>query len=158
MTGVLRGELGYDGVIVTDSLAMQGVRDLYGDAEVAVRALLAGVDQLLMTPAMDDAYAAVLDAVRSGRIAPRSELDAKVRRVLGLKYRRGIVARPYADPAAVLGRRRHARAPRGGRLGHRPHDDARQERRQGPADRPERQEGPRHRLRRRPRRRRSRRP
>jgi len=100
MTGVLRGELGYEGVIVTDSLAMQGVRDLYGDAEVAVRALLAGVDQLLMTPAMDDAYAAVIAAVRSGRIL-RSELDAKVRRVLGLKYRRGIVARPYADPAAL---------------------------------------------------------
>src|SRR6478735_9815644 len=100
LTGVLRGELGYEGVIVTDSLAMQGVRDLYGDAEVAVRALLAGVDQLLMTPAMDDAYAAVIAAVRSGRI-PGSELDAKVRRVLGLKYRRGIVARPYADPAAL---------------------------------------------------------
>lgn len=100
MTGVLREELGYEGVIVTDSLAMQGVRDLYGDAEVAVRALLAGVDQLLMTPAMDDAYAAVIAAVRSGRI-PGNELDAKVRRVLGLKYRRGIVARPYADPAAV---------------------------------------------------------
>jgi beta-N-acetylhexosaminidase len=100
LTGVLRGELGYEGVIVTDSLAMQGVRDLYGDAEVAVRALLAGVDQLLMTPAMDEAYAAVIEAARSGRIAP-DELDAKVRRVLGLKYRRGIVARPYADPAAV---------------------------------------------------------
>jgi len=100
MTGVLRGELGYEGVIVTDSLAMQGVRDLYGDAEVAVRALLAGVDQLLMTPAMDDAFAAVLDAVRSGRI-PREDVDAKVRRVLSLKYRRGIVARPYADPSAV---------------------------------------------------------
>jgi len=100
MTDLLRGQLGYTGVIVTDSLAMQGVRDLYGDAEVAVRALLAGVDQLLMTPAMDDAFAAVLDAVRSGRIA-EDELDAKVRRVLGLKYRRGIVARPYADPAAI---------------------------------------------------------
>ena len=100
LTGVLRGELGYEGVIVTDSLAMQGVRDLYGDAEVAVRALLAGVDQLLMTPAMDEAYAAVIEAARSGRIAPE-DLDAKVRRVLGLKYRRGIVARPYADPAAV---------------------------------------------------------
>src|SRR6476661_7126603 len=100
LTGVLRGELGYEGVIVTDSLAMQGVRDLYGDAEVAVRALLAGVDQLLMTPAMDDAFAAVLDAVRRGRIT-EDELDAKVHRVLSLKYRRGIVARPYADPSAV---------------------------------------------------------
>ena len=107
MTGVLRDELGYKGVIVTDSLAMQGVRDLYGDAEVAVRALLAGVDQLLMTPAMDDAYAAVLDAVRSGRIS-RAELDAKVRRVLSLKYRRGIVAQPVRRPGR---RRRPSSAP-----------------------------------------------
>ncbi|KRE56538.1 beta-N-acetylhexosaminidase [Phycicoccus sp. Soil748] len=100
LTGLLRGELGYKGVIVTDSLAMQGVRDLYGDPEVAVRALSAGADQLLMTPAMDDAYAAVVDAVRTGRIS-RAELDAKVRRVLELKYSRGIVAHPYADPAAL---------------------------------------------------------
>ena len=100
LTGVLRDELGYDGVIVTDSLGMQGVRDKYGDAEVPVRALLAGVDQLLMSPAMDEAYAAVLAAVRTHRIRP-SELDAKVRRVLRLKYRRGVVARPYADPARV---------------------------------------------------------
>jgi beta-N-acetylhexosaminidase len=100
LTGVLREELGYDGVIVTDSLGMQGVRDKYGDAEVPVRALLAGVDQLLMSPAMDEAYAAVLAAVRSHRIRP-NELDAKVRRVLRLKYRRGVVAQPYADPARV---------------------------------------------------------
>jgi beta-N-acetylhexosaminidase len=100
LTGLLREELGYDGVIVTDALNMQGVRDLYGDAEVAVRALLAGADQLLMTPAMDDAFAAVTAAVRSHRIRP-NELDAKVRRVLRLKYRRGVVAQPYADPARV---------------------------------------------------------
>jgi len=102
LTGVLRDELGYDGVIVTDSLGMQGVRDKYGDAEVPVRALLAGADQLLMSPAMDDAYAAVLAAVRSHRIHP-SDLDAKVRRVLRLKYRRGVVTQPYADPAGVAG-------------------------------------------------------
>ena len=100
LTGLLRNQLGFKGVIVTDSLAMQGVRDLYGDPEVAVRALSAGADQLLMTPAMDDAYAAVIDAVHTGRIS-RADLDAKVRRVLELKYERGIVAHPYADPAAL---------------------------------------------------------
>src|SRR5690606_10857999 len=47
LTGLLREELGFDGVIVTDALNMEGVRELYGDAEVAVRALLAGADQLL---------------------------------------------------------------------------------------------------------------
>ncbi|WP_083707416.1 glycoside hydrolase family 3 protein [Intrasporangium flavum] len=102
LTGVLRDELGYDGVIVTDSLGMQGVRDKYGDAEVPVRALLAGADQLLMSPAMDEAYAAVVAAVRSHRIHP-SDLDAKVRRVLRLKYRRGVATQPYADPAGVAG-------------------------------------------------------
>jgi beta-N-acetylhexosaminidase len=100
LTGLLREELGYKGVIVTDALEMQGVRDRYGDAEVAMRALEAGADQLLMTPKMDEAYAAVLGAVESGRIS-RADLDAKVRRVLELKYERGIVQRPFADPAAV---------------------------------------------------------
>ncbi|SES34176.1 beta-N-acetylhexosaminidase [Pedococcus cremeus] len=100
LTGLLRNELGYKGVIVTDSLAMDGVRQRYGDAEVAVRALSAGADQLLMTPAMDQAYAAVIGAVQSGRI-PMADLDAKVRRVLELKYKRGMVAQPFADPAAV---------------------------------------------------------
>ena len=100
LTDLLRNELGYKGVIITDALNMQGVRDLYGDAEVAVRALEAGVDQLLMTPEMDAAYAAVIDAVKSGRIS-RSDLDAKVRRVLELKVKRGIVADPMVDPAAL---------------------------------------------------------
>ena len=100
MTGVLREELGFDGVIITDSLGMQGVRDRYGDAEVAVRALEAGVDQLLMTPAMDQAYEAVIAAVESGRIS-QDDLNAKLRRILTMKYDRGLVASPYADPAAV---------------------------------------------------------
>ncbi|HEY7717714.1 MAG TPA: glycoside hydrolase family 3 protein, partial [Pedococcus sp.] len=100
LTGLLREELGFDGVIITDALEMKGVREKYGDAEVAVRALEAGADQLLMTPAMDEAYAAVLAAVRSGRI-PAGDLDAKVRRVLELKKDRGILTRPFADPRKV---------------------------------------------------------
>lgn len=100
MTDLLRNELGYKGIIITDSLAMQGVRDLYGDAEVAVRALEAGVDQLLMTPAMDDAYAAVIAAVKSGRIS-KKDLDAKVTRVLEQKVRRDVVKQPYVNPRNI---------------------------------------------------------
>ena len=145
---MLRGELGYEGVIVTDSLAMQGVRDLYGDAEVAVRALLAGVDQLLMTPAMDDAYAAVLDAVRSGRITEASS-TRRCAACCSLKYRRGIVASPYADPAAVsavVGTPAHLAAadPVTDRTTTLVKNDAK-----ALPLRAERQEGPRHRLRRR---------
>ncbi|NHA67877.1 glycoside hydrolase family 3 protein [Phycicoccus flavus] len=100
LTGVLREELGFEGVIITDSLEMQGVRDRYGDAEVPVRALLAGADQLLMTPAMDEAFDAVVAAVRSGRIT-RAALDEKVARVLTLKARRGLVKDAMADPGAL---------------------------------------------------------
>lgn len=112
LTDVLRGELGCQGVIITDSLAMQGVRDLYGDAEVAVRALSAGADQLLMTPAMDEAYAAVLAAIRSGRI-PARDLDAKVTRMLEMKGRRGLDRHPCVDPralSAVVGTPEHLAA------------------------------------------------
>lgn len=103
LTDLLRDELGYEGVVITDALEMQGVRDLFSDAEVAVRALLAGVDQLLMTPAPEAAFAAVVDAVESGRIAEK-DLDTKVRRVLALKYHRGLVDDALVDVAQVAAR------------------------------------------------------
>ena len=100
LTGVLRGELGYKGVIITDSLGMQGVRDKYGDAEVAVRAVLAGVDSLLMTPAMDASYNAVLAAVASGRISEK-RLNESVSRILLLKLKQGILFHPYTDVSGI---------------------------------------------------------
>lgn len=100
LTGVLRDQLGFDGVIVTDALDMAGVRQKYGDAEVAVRAMEAGVDLLLMSPAPLAARDAVLEAVRTGRLT-EAQLDEKVARVLTMKYRRGIVERPLCDPARV---------------------------------------------------------
>jgi len=100
LTDILRGELGYKGVIITDSLGMQGVRDKYGDAEVAVRAVLAGVDSLLMTPAMDASYNAVLAAVDNGRIS-QQRLDQSVARILLLKLKQGILFHPYTDASRL---------------------------------------------------------
>lgn len=100
LTDILRTELGYQGVIITDSLAMQGVRDKYGDAEVAVRAVEAGVDSLLMTPDMDGAYAAVKAAVASGRISQK-RLNESVARILLLKLKQGILLHPYANPSRL---------------------------------------------------------
>jgi beta-N-acetylhexosaminidase len=95
MTGLLRGELGYDGVVVTDSLSMQGVRDKYGDDRVPVLALKAGVDMLMIvddpvsTLSLDVAYNAVLNAVRSGELTEK-RIDESVYRVLRLKKQRGL--------------------------------------------------------------------
>ncbi|MET9349247.1 glycoside hydrolase family 3 protein [Streptomyces termitum] len=109
LTGVLREELGYDGVVVTDALDMQGVRTKYGDARVPVLALKAGVDQLLNPPKLDVAWNAVLAAVRSGELT-EERIDTSVLRILRLKERRGLFAAPCADPAEVdrtVGTARH---------------------------------------------------
>lgn len=98
LTGLLRERLGFTGVVFTDSLQMQGVRQKYGDGEVAVRAILAGADVLLMPPNFAKAHAAVLAAVKSGRISAK-RLDQSVARVLRLKETRGLFTAEPADAA-----------------------------------------------------------
>ncbi|MFF2776980.1 glycoside hydrolase family 3 protein [Streptomyces sp. NPDC058052] len=109
LTGVLREQLGYDGVVVTDALDMQGVRTKYGDDRVPVLALKAGVDQLLNPPKLDVAWNAVLGAVRSGELT-EERLDESVLRILRLKARRGLFADPFttrAEVDATVGTARH---------------------------------------------------
>ncbi|GAA3830220.1 glycoside hydrolase family 3 protein [Sphaerisporangium flaviroseum] len=100
LTGLLRKKLGYNGVVTTDALDMAGVREKYGDAEVAVRAILAGVDLLLMPPDFAKAHGAVLSAVKSGRIS-RARLDQSVTRLLTLKAARGILDGSVAGSGQV---------------------------------------------------------
>ena len=104
LTGVLRDRLGFTGAVVTDALDMAGAREALGDGEIAVRAVLAGADQLLMPADLPVAVAAVTEAVRTGRI-PQARLDAAVTRVLALKHRVGLLdpeptAPPPVDAAA----------------------------------------------------------
>ena len=102
LTGLLRGELGFDGVIITDSLRMQGVRTMFSDGEVAVRALEAGADQLLDPPDLPAAYSAVLDAIASGRLS-QQRIDESVARILRLKADRSLTATStlMVDPTLV---------------------------------------------------------
>ncbi|MFK0104980.1 glycoside hydrolase family 3 protein [Streptomyces sp. NPDC091217] len=112
VTGILRGELGYDGVVVTDSLGMAGVRTRYGDDRVPVLALKAGVDQLLDPPAPDVAWNAVLKAVQGGELT-ESRLDESILRILRLKSRLGLLDRPYVqakDVGRVVGTAQHLAA------------------------------------------------
>jgi len=100
LTGVLRGELGFKGLIVTDALEMAAVRAKYGDAEVAVRAIEAGADQVLLPPAPDVQFNAVINAVRSGRISER-QIDASLLRILLMKIKNGVLFQPFVDPAKI---------------------------------------------------------
>jgi beta-N-acetylhexosaminidase len=101
LTGVLRGELGFKGLIITDALEMAAVRAKYhDDGEVAVRAIEAGADQLLLPPAPDVQFKAVVDAVRSGRISER-RIDESLLRILLLKVKNGVLFQPFVDPAEI---------------------------------------------------------
>ena len=101
LRGMLRDELGFDGVVVTDGLYMRAIRDRVAEpGELAVRALAAGVDVLLMPPAVDATVAAVSDAVAEGVLSPDRITDA-CRRVLELKQRQGLLEDGW-EPAARL--------------------------------------------------------
>ncbi|MGQ4713874.1 glycoside hydrolase family 3 protein [Streptomyces anulatus] len=112
LTGILREELGYDGVVVTDSLGMEGVRTKYGDDRVPVLALLAGVDQLLNPPNLSVAWNAVLEAVRGGEIS-EARVDESILRILRLKSRLGLFRDPFVSRRGVertVGSRAHRAA------------------------------------------------
>jgi beta-glucosidase-like glycosyl hydrolase/CubicO group peptidase (beta-lactamase class C family) len=89
LTDLLRKELGYQGLIVTDAMDMGGITVRYAPGEAAVRAVVAGVDALLMPPVPDAAFEALQAAVKSGRIS-KERLDASVRRILQAKARLGL--------------------------------------------------------------------
>ena len=99
VTGLLRDKLGYHGVVITDSLQMGGVLAGHNDAQVAVLAIQAGCDQLLMPDSVPVAYDALLGAVRAGRIS-MAQLNASVTRIISLKVARGLFADPPAPPGA----------------------------------------------------------
>lgn len=112
LTGMLREELGFDGVLVTDSLQMEGVREQHPDPEIAVRALEAGADILLMPNDLRAAIDGVLDAVHSGRLSEQ-RIDRSVHRVLRMKEERGIMQDPFTTPehaARFVGAAEHRRA------------------------------------------------
>ena len=84
LTGLLREELGYDGILITDALNMGAVVQNYSIAQSAVMAVQAGNDMLLIFNDMDAYYQALLEAVRQGEIG-EERIDESVERILRLK-------------------------------------------------------------------------
>jgi beta-N-acetylhexosaminidase len=100
MTDLLRGDLGFQGLIITDALDMNGVLGNMSMAEVTQRAVLAGADVLLMPTDNVGAIDAVVDGVRSGRF-PESRIDASVRKLLAAKHEMGLDRQRYVDVQAL---------------------------------------------------------
>jgi beta-N-acetylhexosaminidase len=92
ITGVLREKLGFRGLVVTDSQGMGPVYGTYGNAESAVRSLIAGNDLILNSPDATKARRGVLKALRNGRLPELRLVDAATRVVASRIYQRRIGA------------------------------------------------------------------
>ncbi|MGA7919855.1 MAG: glycoside hydrolase family 3 N-terminal domain-containing protein [Candidatus Acidiferrales bacterium] len=96
LTGLLRDEMKFKGLVVTDAMGMGGVTSLYPPGEAAVRSVEAGADVILMPPVPDAAMAGLEQAVNSGRITEK-RIDESVRRILMAKAKLGLDKNRYAD-------------------------------------------------------------
>jgi len=96
LTGLLREQLGFKGIVVTDAMDMLGLTKMFSPGEASVRALEAGVDMLLMPTDPDAAISAIVAAVRSGRIT-RKRLDQSVVRILNAKVKLGLTRRRVVE-------------------------------------------------------------
>lgn len=102
LTGLLREQLGYKGLIITDSMTMAGVANYFGGVpQAAVKAVDAGADIILLTPSLTtdeqiEVYRAIVDAVRAGTLAEK-RIDESVLRILKAKLRYGLFQNSQVD-------------------------------------------------------------
>jgi len=100
LTDLLRNEMGFKGLVVTDALEMGGIAKGFSGAEAAVRALEAGADVLLMPPDPEAALKAVVAAVKSGRLT-RGRIQESVVAILSAKERVGLDRKRLVDLEAI---------------------------------------------------------
>lgn len=91
ITGILTEDLGYEGVIITDSFAMGAITDKYTPGEAAVKAVTAGADMILMSPDVAASCDAIVKAVENGTI-PMERIEKSVRKILTLKKEKQMLA------------------------------------------------------------------
>ncbi|MDE6890290.1 MAG: beta-N-acetylhexosaminidase, partial [Lachnospiraceae bacterium] len=86
ITEILRGQLGYQGIVITDAMDMKAITDFYEPGEAAVRAILAGADMILMPDDFEAAYNGVLEAVNNGTLS-QARIDESLQRIFRVKLR-----------------------------------------------------------------------
>jgi beta-N-acetylhexosaminidase len=96
LTGLLRGEMGFKGIIISDAMDMRGVLDQFGAAEAVKRAIAAGIDVLIQPLDVTQTIDAVVAGVSEGRYT-EARLDSSVHRVLDAKRRLGLAENKLVD-------------------------------------------------------------
>lgn len=85
VTDLLRDELGFQGIVITDDFTDAAVTDYYTSGEAAVKAIRAGVDMIYMPENFEEAYAGVLEAVNTGALT-EDQIDESLHRIYRIKY------------------------------------------------------------------------
>jgi len=97
VTGLLKDEMNFKGLVFTDAMNMRGVSKLHPPGEADLLALKAGNDVLLYSENVPMSKALIMQAIENGEIS-REEIDAKVSKILQAKYWAGLYERPHVDP------------------------------------------------------------
>ncbi len=100
VTGILKNELGFKGLIVTDAMTMRGVTKLYSNALASVLAVKAGNDIILIPPDVDEAIDAIVKAVKRGEIS-EERINESVRKILEFKYDLGLHKNRFVDVSKI---------------------------------------------------------
>ncbi|MFL5597307.1 MAG: glycoside hydrolase family 3 N-terminal domain-containing protein [Gemmatimonadaceae bacterium] len=100
LNGLLRGEMGFKGIIISDAMDMRGVLDMFGADEAVKRAVSAGIDVLIQPLDVTKTIDAVVAGVREGRYT-EARLDSSVRRVLETKRKLGLASNKLVDLNAL---------------------------------------------------------
>jgi beta-glucosidase-like glycosyl hydrolase len=96
LTDLLRKEMGFKGIIVSDAMDMGGVTSIFSSEEAALRAVKAGIDMVLLPPKPKEVIQALVEAVKTGEISER-RIDASVKRILEAKARLGLHREKLVD-------------------------------------------------------------
>jgi beta-N-acetylhexosaminidase len=106
ITDLLRNEMGFDGIVITDALNMGAITKHYDSSEAAVLAIQAGVDMLLIPDSPMEAYEGVLSAVKNGTISEQ-RIDESVLRILKVKYEYDLFSPAPLSDVSILGSPEH---------------------------------------------------
>ena len=100
LTGLLRGEMGFRGIIISDAMDMRGVLDQFGADEAVKRAIAAGIDVLIQPLDVSKTIDAVIAGINEGRYT-QARVDSSVRRVLETKRKLGLAQSKLVDLNAL---------------------------------------------------------
>nr|WP_234402377.1 glycoside hydrolase family 3 protein [Oceanobacillus damuensis] len=97
LTGLMREEMEYDGIIITDALNMAAIAEHFGPVDAVLRSVKAGTDIILMPVGLEEVAEGLLEAVETGEIT-EERIEESVERILTLKMERGIIKSETPQP------------------------------------------------------------